>query len=56
VLVLGDVNVGRNTWIGPTCILDGSGVYRLALGAGSPQVFRSPGPQARGEASFVNYS
>jgi acetyltransferase-like isoleucine patch superfamily enzyme len=25
VLVLGDVKVGRNTWIGPSCILDGSG-------------------------------
>ena len=25
VLVLGDVIVGRNTWIGPGCILDGSG-------------------------------
>lgn len=25
VLVLGDVSVGRNTWIGPGCILDGSG-------------------------------
>ena len=25
VLVLGDVKVGKNTWIGPNCILDGSG-------------------------------
>ncbi len=25
VLVLGDVKVGRNSWIGPGCILDGSG-------------------------------
>jgi acetyltransferase-like isoleucine patch superfamily enzyme len=25
VLVLGDVKVGRRTWIGPGCILDGSG-------------------------------
>ncbi|RYH68021.1 MAG: acyltransferase [Alcaligenaceae bacterium] len=25
VLVLGQVEVGRNTWIGPGCILDGSG-------------------------------
>jgi acetyltransferase-like isoleucine patch superfamily enzyme len=25
VLVLGNVRVGRNTWIGPNCILDGSG-------------------------------
>lgn len=25
VLVLGDVRVGRHTWIGPGCILDGSG-------------------------------
>jgi acetyltransferase-like isoleucine patch superfamily enzyme len=25
VLVLGEVTVGRNTWIGPGCILDGSG-------------------------------
>src|ERR1700745_1035295 len=25
VLVLGNVSVGRNTWIGPGCILDGSG-------------------------------
>ena len=25
VLILGDVKVGKNTWIGPNCILDGSG-------------------------------
>jgi acetyltransferase-like isoleucine patch superfamily enzyme len=25
VLVLGEVRVGENTWIGPSCILDGSG-------------------------------
>ncbi len=25
VLVLGNVKVGKNTWIGPNCILDGSG-------------------------------
>jgi acetyltransferase-like isoleucine patch superfamily enzyme len=25
VLVLGEVRVGRNSWIGPNCILDGSG-------------------------------
>jgi acetyltransferase-like isoleucine patch superfamily enzyme len=25
VLVLGEVRVGRNTWVGPNCILDGSG-------------------------------
>lgn len=25
VLILGSVKVGRNTWIGPGCILDGSG-------------------------------
>lgn len=25
VLVLGDVKVGKNCWIGPNCILDGSG-------------------------------
>jgi UDP-3-O-[3-hydroxymyristoyl] glucosamine N-acyltransferase len=25
VLVRGDVKVGQNTWIGPGCILDGSG-------------------------------
>ncbi len=25
VLVLGDVRIGRHTWIGPGCILDGSG-------------------------------
>jgi acetyltransferase-like isoleucine patch superfamily enzyme len=25
VLILGDVRVGKNTWIGPNCILDGSG-------------------------------
>ena len=25
VLVIGDVKVGRNTWIGPNVILDGSG-------------------------------
>jgi acetyltransferase-like isoleucine patch superfamily enzyme len=29
VLVLGDVRVGRNTWIGPFCILDGSGGLRV---------------------------
>ena len=31
VLVLGDVKVGRNTWIGPGCILDGSG-HSLEIG------------------------
>jgi acetyltransferase-like isoleucine patch superfamily enzyme len=31
VLVLGDVKVGRNTWIGPNVILDGSG-GGLAIG------------------------
>ncbi len=31
VLVLGDVKVGRHTWIGPGCILDGSG-GRLDIG------------------------
>jgi len=25
VLILGDVKVGENTWIGPNCVLDGSG-------------------------------
>ena len=25
VLIVGDVKVGKNTWIGPNCILDGSG-------------------------------
>ena len=25
VLILGDVNVGKNTWIGPNVVLDGSG-------------------------------
>jgi acetyltransferase-like isoleucine patch superfamily enzyme len=25
VLVLGDVRIGKNAWIGPNCILDGSG-------------------------------
>ena len=25
VLIIGDVKVGKNTWIGPNCILDGSG-------------------------------
>lgn len=25
VLILGDVKIGSNTWIGPNCILDGSG-------------------------------
>ncbi|MBT4122956.1 MAG: acyltransferase [Candidatus Ruthia sp.] len=25
VLILGEVRVGKNTWIGPNCILDGSG-------------------------------
>ncbi|HXT09038.1 MAG TPA: acyltransferase [Roseiarcus sp.] len=32
VLVLGDVVIGDNTWIGPGCILDGSG-GRLRIGA-----------------------
>jgi|SRR4051794_35223361 acetyltransferase-like isoleucine patch superfamily enzyme len=31
VLVLGEVRVGKNTWIGPGCILDGSG-GGLAIG------------------------
>src|SRR5215475_11536630 len=31
VLVLGNVKVGKNTWIGPNCILDGSG-YELRIG------------------------
>jgi acetyltransferase-like isoleucine patch superfamily enzyme len=31
VLVFGDVNVGKNTWIGPFVILDGSG--RLQIGS-----------------------
>ncbi len=25
VLIIGDVKVGKNSWIGPNCILDGSG-------------------------------
>jgi len=25
VLILGDVTIGKNTWVGPNCILDGSG-------------------------------
>ena len=25
VLILGDVKIGKNTWVGPNCILDGSG-------------------------------
>ena len=25
VLILGDVSIGKYTWIGPNCILDGSG-------------------------------
>ncbi|PCJ17068.1 MAG: acetyltransferase [Candidatus Cloacimonadota bacterium] len=25
VLILGDVKVGKNTWIGPNCVLDGTG-------------------------------
>lgn len=29
VLVLGDVQVGRNTWIGPFVVLDGSGGLRI---------------------------
>lgn len=28
-LVLGDVTVGRNTWIGPSVVLDGSGGLRI---------------------------
>ena len=31
VLILGEVRVGKNTWIGPNCILDGSG--GLEIGA-----------------------
>jgi acetyltransferase-like isoleucine patch superfamily enzyme len=31
VLILGDVSVGRNTWIGPNVILDGSG-GKLTIG------------------------
>jgi len=39
VLVIGDVRVGKNCWIGPNCILDGSGggLYigdRCAISAG----------------------
>ena len=38
VLVLGDVEVGENTWIGPNVILDGSGGLKIgsgtAIGAG----------------------
>ncbi len=30
VLILGDAQVGANTWVGPNCILDGSGASRLA--------------------------
>jgi acetyltransferase-like isoleucine patch superfamily enzyme len=29
VLILGDVKVGRNTWIGPSVILDGSGTLLI---------------------------
>lgn len=29
VVVLGDVKVGRNTWIGPFCVLDGSGSLEI---------------------------
>jgi len=39
VLVLGDVMVGRHTWIGPGCVLDGSGGLTIGdyctIGAGS---------------------
>ena len=31
VLIFGDVNVGKNCWIGPNCILDGSG-GKLSIG------------------------
>lgn len=31
VLILGDVRVGKNTWIGPNCVLDGSG-GKLVIG------------------------
>lgn len=31
VLILGDVSIGENTWVGPNCILDGSG-GRLTIG------------------------
>jgi len=31
VLILGDVCVGENTWIGPNCVLDGSG-GKLVIG------------------------
>ncbi|NKB23682.1 MAG: acyltransferase [Kiritimatiellae bacterium] len=29
VLILGDVTVGKNCWIGPNCILDGSGGLKI---------------------------
>ena len=29
VLILGDVKVGKNTWIGPNVILDGSGGLQI---------------------------
>jgi acetyltransferase-like isoleucine patch superfamily enzyme len=39
VLVLGDVKVGAHTWIGPGCVLDGSGGLEIGdyctIGAGS---------------------
>lgn len=37
VLVLGEVHVGRHTWIGPGCILDGSGA---AFGSATTAPYR----------------
>jgi acetyltransferase-like isoleucine patch superfamily enzyme len=32
VLVIGDVKVGNGTWVGPNCVLDGSGDGGLVIG------------------------
>lgn len=29
VLIIGDVKVGKNTWIGPNCVLDGSDILEI---------------------------
>ncbi len=34
VLIIGDVSVGQNTWIGPNCILDGIGGLQIGVTVG----------------------
>ena len=40
-LVIGDVKVGRETWIGPQCVIDGSAAWRSAAIRASPQASTS---------------